>query len=155
MGPRMSSEVPLQCESFIALVALEESLPSVRLHVPLQITSCKASVVALVTFERLFSCVLPHHVNFQLRSCNARKIARCAPVGLFTRVRLLVGLQLTCLSCFEFTLIAMMQLFPSVLLDMPFEVGRIVARIVALIAMIQFFPVVLLDMYSEVGSPVA
>ena len=78
---------------FAALVALEWSLPRVRPHVPLQSIRSNASVVALVTFERLLSCVLHHHMNFQLRSCNARKIARCAPVWLFTRVRLLVLLK--------------------------------------------------------------
>ena len=60
---------------FAALVALEWSLPRVRPHVLLQITRRSASIVALVTFERLLSCVHPHHVSFQLRSCNARKIA--------------------------------------------------------------------------------
>ena len=84
MGPRMSSEVPLQCESFIALVALEESLPSVRSQVSLQSVRSSASVVALFTFERLLSCVHPHHVNFQMSSSDARILAHCAPVWLFT-----------------------------------------------------------------------
>ena len=62
-------------ERFITLVALEWSLPRVRPHVPLQSTRLIASIVALVTFERLLSCVLPHHVNFQSISFNARIIA--------------------------------------------------------------------------------
>ena len=45
-----------------------------------------ASVVALVTLVWLFSCVVPHHVNFQLTSLNAGKLTHCASVGLFTRV---------------------------------------------------------------------
>ena len=89
----MFSKIALLLVSLAALVALEWSFPSVRPHVPLQITSCSASVVALVTFERLLSCVLPHHVNFQMNSSIARIIACCAPVWLFTRVRLLVSLQ--------------------------------------------------------------
>ena len=93
MGPRMSYEVPLQCKSFIALVALEESLPSVRLHVPLQRTRRSACVAALVTFERLFSCVLSHDVKLQLSSSNTRVLACRTPVWLFTRVSLLVRLQ--------------------------------------------------------------
>ena len=74
MGPRMSCEVPLQRESFITSVALEESLPSVRLRVLLQITRRSASIVALVTIERLLSGVLPH-VNFQSTSLYARIFA--------------------------------------------------------------------------------
>ena len=111
---------------FAALVALKWSFPSVRPHVPLQITSCSASVVALVTFERLLSCVLHHHVNFQTNSLNARIITRCAPVCLFTRVRLLVRLQVACLCCFVFTLIAVVLIFTSVPLDVLFKVGGMV-----------------------------
>ena len=61
--------------SFVALVAVEWPLHGMRPHVALQITSCSASIVALVTFERLLSCVLPHHVNFQFIRSNARIIA--------------------------------------------------------------------------------
>ena len=73
--------------SFVALVAVEWPLHGMRPHVALQITSCSASIVALVTFERLLSCVFPHHVSFQMISCDARIIACCAPVWLFIRVR--------------------------------------------------------------------
>ena len=61
--------------SFVALVAVEWPLHGMRPHVALQITSCSASIVALVTFERLLSCVLPHHVNFQITWLKARIIA--------------------------------------------------------------------------------
>ena len=64
-------EISLIVVSLVALFALEGSLPSVLPHVALQITRSSASIVALVTFERLFSRMLPHHVNFQLTSCNA------------------------------------------------------------------------------------
>ena len=49
---------------FAAFVALEWSFPSVRPHVSLQIIRSSASVLALVTFEWLLSCVLPHHMDF-------------------------------------------------------------------------------------------
>ena len=78
--------------SSAAFVALEWSLPSVLSHVLLQFRGSSASEIALVTLERLFSCVL-HHVNFQFRSFNARILAHCASMWLFTRVRLLVLLQ--------------------------------------------------------------
>ena len=112
---------------FAALVALEWSLPGVLPHMALQSIRSSASVVALVTFEGLLSCVLPHHVNFQSASSDARIIARCAPVWLFSRVCPLVPLQVACLCCFVIALIAMVQFFPGVLLDMCFEVGRMVA----------------------------
>ena len=62
----MLFEISLVCVSLGAMVALEWSLPGVLPHVPLQITSCSVSVVALVTFERLFSCMLYHCVNCEL-----------------------------------------------------------------------------------------
>ena len=79
-------------ESFNALVALEWSFPSVRSHVLLQMTGYGAGIVALITFEWLFSCMLPHRVNFQITSCNASIPAKCASVWLCTRVRLLMRL---------------------------------------------------------------
>jgi len=60
----MASEAPLLFKRLITFVALEWLLPSVLPHVALQITRSSASIVALVTFERLFSGVLPHYVNF-------------------------------------------------------------------------------------------
>ena len=59
-------EILLLCVGFTAMVALERSLPRVRPHVLLQITRSSASIVALVAFERLFSGVLSHYVNFQM-----------------------------------------------------------------------------------------
>ena len=72
MNRRNFWEVLFLFESFNPLVALEWSFPSVRSHVLLQMTGFGASVVALVTFERLFSCMLPHCVNFQISCCYAR-----------------------------------------------------------------------------------
>ena len=89
---RMPCEAIFPFESFIALVANEWSLHGMRLYVALQMTSCSASVVALVTFERLLSCVHPHHVNFQITRSNARILARCTPMWLFTSVSLVVPL---------------------------------------------------------------
>ena len=60
----MSREALLKFERFIAFVALEWLFPSVLPHMALQSTRSSASIAALVTFERLFSGVLPHHVNF-------------------------------------------------------------------------------------------
>ena len=90
----MSCEAPLRFVSFLALVALEWSLHHVCSHVIVQIARLDESKTALVTFERLFSGVLLHHVIFQLTSCDARKLAYCASLWLFTRVHLLVHLQL-------------------------------------------------------------
>ena len=103
----MFGEANFPFKSVIALVALEWSFPSVRPHVCLQMIRSSASVVALVAFERSLSCVHPHHVNFQIKRSNARIIAQCAPVWLFTRVRLLVILQVGCICCLVFALIAM------------------------------------------------
>ena len=75
MNFEMLDEIILLLVSLAALVALEWSLPRVRPHVLLQSTRSSASIVALVTFERLLSCVLHHHVNFQINSLNARIIA--------------------------------------------------------------------------------
>ena len=123
----MPCEANFPFESFIPLVANEWSLHGMRLYVALQITILGASVIALVTFEWFLSCVHPHHVSFQIARLNARIIARCASVWLFTRVRLLVRLQLACFCCLIFTLIALVELFPGVHLDMLFEAGSRVA----------------------------
>ena len=89
----MSYDVLLGFVSFLALVALEWFIHHVRSHVGFQIGRVSGSVVALVTSERSFSCVLLHHVIFQIASCNARILAHCASLWLFTGVRLLVLLQ--------------------------------------------------------------
>ena len=80
--------------SFAAFVALERLLPGVRSNVALQSARRNASVIALVTLEWLFSSVHPHHVGFQLISCNAGKLACCASVRLFFRVGSFVALQI-------------------------------------------------------------
>ena len=90
----MLCEVNLLFVSFAASIALERLLPRVRPHVALQVTRRSASIIALVTLERPFSCVVAHHVNFQLTSCNAGKPARCASVRLFPRVGPFVALQI-------------------------------------------------------------
>ena len=121
----MLCEMAVLFECLVALVALEWSFRSVFPHVSLQSARSSASVVALVTFERVFSGVLSHRVQFQFIGSNARKLACCASLWLFTRVSFLVLLQTSCLCCFIFTLIALVQIFPGVLLDVLFEVGRL------------------------------
>ena len=90
----MSCEIAFLCKSFAAFVALERPLPTVRPYVALQITRLSESIVALVTLEWFFSCVHLHHVNFQLTSCNAGKLAHCASVKLFPRVSPFVPFQM-------------------------------------------------------------
>ena len=67
----MACEALLMFERFITFVALEWLLPSVLPHVALQSIRSGASIVALITFERLLSCVLHHHVSFQTARLNA------------------------------------------------------------------------------------
>ena len=90
----MFCKAALLCVSFAALVALERLLPSVRRHVALQVARSSASVVALVTLVWLFSCVVPHHVNFQMASCNAGELTHCASLRLLARVGPFVHLQI-------------------------------------------------------------
>ena len=90
----MFRQTSLVLVSFAALVALERFQPGVRSHVPLQMTRISGSLIALVTFELLFSCMHPHHVLFQFTSSNAGKLARCASVRLLTRVGSFVPLQI-------------------------------------------------------------
>ena len=125
-------------ESYFALVALEWSFQGVFPHVFLQMTRSSASVVALVTFERLFSRVLSHCVKFQFCNCNAWILAACASVWLFAGVSPLVALQSAWLCWFVFTLIAVVKVFPGVFLDMSFEVGRLGAWKVAMCAPVRF-----------------
>ena len=93
VNSEMFCEIALKSINFAAFVALERLLPCVRYHVLLQVTRRSASVVALVTLVWLFTCVLAHHVAFQITSCNAGKLAHCASVRLFPRVGPFVGLQ--------------------------------------------------------------
>ena len=90
----MLCEQVLSCVSFAAFVARERPLPRVRPHVLLQITRLNASIIALVTLEWVFSSVVPLHVSFQMTSCNAGKLTRCASVRLFPRVGSFVLLQI-------------------------------------------------------------
>ena len=87
-------EIYLSFVSFVAFVALERPLPAVPPRVLLQVTRRSASKVALVTLEWLLSCVLSHHVNFQMTSCNTGILAHCASVRLFSRVGPFVPLQI-------------------------------------------------------------
>ena len=54
----MSYDLNFLCECFVTLVALEWPFPSVLPHVLLQNGRSKASIIGLVTLERLFSCML-------------------------------------------------------------------------------------------------
>ena len=90
----MSWEVALSSVNFATLVALERLLPSVFYNVALQITRRGTCVVALVTLVWPFSCVVLHHVNFQITSCNAGILTHCASVRLFSRVSPFAGLQM-------------------------------------------------------------
>ena len=102
VGHRMPCEVNFPFESFITLVALEKLFPSVCPHVSLQGRWLSASIVALVTLVRFFFCMLPR-VEFQFKHCIAWKIAYCATMLLFTRVRPFVSVQGIWLSCFVCT----------------------------------------------------
>ena len=94
----MLCQAVLMLEGFVAFIALERFFACVGLHVALQNASCNASIVALVTFEWLFPCVVPHHVVFQMTSCDTGKLAHCASVGLFPRVGPFVILQIAWLN---------------------------------------------------------
>ena len=71
MNSEVFGKIVLLCVGFVAFGAPERFFSSVRSHVFLQVTRRGASVVALVTFVWLFSCVVPHHVIFQLICLNA------------------------------------------------------------------------------------
>ena len=93
VNSNMFCEVVHLAVSFAAFVAPERLFPTVRPHVTLQFIRRSASEVALVTLVGFFSCMLPHHVNFQFISSNAGKLAHCASVRLFPRVSPFVVLQ--------------------------------------------------------------
>ena len=94
VNSEMFCERAFSSESFAAVVALERLLSSVRHHVLLQMTRRSAIVVALVTLVWLFSCMLNHHVRFQISSCNAGILTHCAYMRLFTRVGPFVAFQI-------------------------------------------------------------
>ena len=81
--------------SFAAFVAVERPLFRVRSHVALQMPRRSTSEVALATLVWLFSCVLSHHVNFQIASFSTGILTHCASVKLFPRVSPFVLLQMT------------------------------------------------------------
>ena len=110
----MSCELGIPFEIFTAFVTLESFHPRVRPRVALQITRRNASEVALVTLEWLLPCVVPHHVNFQITSCNAGKLASCASVRLFPRVGPLVLLQSAWINCSIIALVAFVWFLSSV-----------------------------------------
>ena len=110
----MFCEIFLFCVSFSASVALERLLPGVRYHVALQVTRRSASVIALVTLVWLFSCMLPHHMPFQITSPNAGILAHCASVRLFPRVGPFVLFQMACINCGIVALIALTWFLSSV-----------------------------------------
>ena len=74
----------------------------------------KVSPQSASSCERLFSCVHPYHVPFQLSSCNAGKFASFASVRLFPRVGSFVPLQSACLCCCIIALIAFVGFLSSV-----------------------------------------
>ena len=86
-------EAPMASTSILSFSA-QGVFPTVSPHVLLQVTRRGASKVALVTLEWLFSCMLPHHVNFQITSLNAGILAHCASVRLFPRMGPFVPLQM-------------------------------------------------------------
>ena len=78
----MSCKITLMLVSFAASVALEGLIHGVRLHVALQLTIQSANAIALVALQLLFSCMHPHHVDFQVTGCNVGILAHCAYVRL-------------------------------------------------------------------------
>ena len=110
----MFCEVVFVFVIFVALVALERFLPCMRQHVALQATRRSASVIALVTLVWLFSCMLPHHMPFQITSPNAGILAHCASVRLFPRVGPFVLFQMACINCGIVALIALTWFLSSV-----------------------------------------
>ena len=73
-------------KSFVALVTLEWLLPSVNHHVLLQVTNLSTCKVALVTLVGLFTCMVPHHMNFQINGLGTGVLACCAHIRLFSRM---------------------------------------------------------------------
>ena len=95
----MFCQITLLFESIAAFVTLKWSLPCVRSHVVLQITSRFASVVAIVTLVRLLPFMVRRCVLLQIISSFAGILVNCASVRLFSRVGSFVTLQRSCLNC--------------------------------------------------------
>ena len=147
----MSCEIAFLRECFAAFVARERPLPTVRPYVALQITRLSESIIALVTFEWFFSCVVFHHMNFQLSSLNEWRLAHCASVRLFPRVGPFVLLQIAWSNWSIITLVAVMWFLSSVFPNVHSEMGRNIGWIVALVALVRFFP----SVNEEVGLQTA
>ena len=151
MHSEMFCQLPLSSKSFTAFIAPERLFPSVRYHVALQMARRSASVVALVTLMWLFSCMLPHHVIFQMTSLNAGKLAHCTSVRLFPRVGPFVLLQIAWSNWSIIALVAVMWFLSSVFPNVHSEMGRNIGWIVALVALVRFFP----SVNEEVGLQTA
>ena len=91
MDSAMSFEYVVVLEGFFTFTALERSFLCVSTHVALQMPRGDTTVVALVTFEWLFSSVIPHHVLFQM--CLAAEVAQSAFISHFPVVDPFVLLQ--------------------------------------------------------------
>lgn len=74
-------------ESFVTLVAIERSFPSMFNHVFSQITRLCEIVFTLVTFERSLPSVFPH-VHLQTRRLSATVVAFVAQKRFLPHVRL-------------------------------------------------------------------
>ena len=82
MDSAMSFEYVVVLEGFFTFTALERSFLCVSTHVALQMPRGDTTVVALVTFEWLFSSVIPHHVLFQM--CLTAEVAQSAFISQFS-----------------------------------------------------------------------
>ena len=118
----------------------------------LQLPWSNTNEVALVTFEWLFSCVVPHHVIFQMTSCNAGKLAHCASVMLFARVGSFVHLQIAWLDCSIVALVALVWVFSSVFHNVPSQTGNLIGWKVALVALVRFLPSVNEEVFLQTTS---
>ena len=87
----MSFEDVVVFEGFFTFTALERSFRCVSTHVALQMPRGDTTVVALVTFEWLFSSMIPHHVLFQM--CVAAEVAHSAFISHLPMVDPFVPLQ--------------------------------------------------------------
>ena len=119
VNSEMSCEFALSSVSIATFVTLERLIPSVCYHVALQFTRRGASEVALVTLVWLFSCMLPHHMFFQMTSPNTGILAHCASVRLFPRVGPFVLLQIAWMICSIIALDAFVWVFSSVFPKVP------------------------------------
>ena len=80
--------------ALVTLVRLVRLFSRVLQHdVAFQLTGFYARILARTAPLWLFPCVFPHHVNSQIISLIARKLACCASVRLFSGVCIFVLLQ--------------------------------------------------------------